>query len=348
MLWSLLCVQENVPSTPHSEQCCRRYSGKVMSIFKGRRGRPPKPLWVRVPRLSLALCSEMEVDNHSQARDRHPDNCKLRSRPPLKKRRVDMLDVGTPSNSYPSCCLGTSISSRFKDTCDGLTDSAKVSGVSGFPLCTEEDEKRLPTVGGVRETAIFDMSCQGSSRDEEVKSPCLQDGHNRIAVPAFTPSTAQGECKDVCLSSSAQNVTLQSVITDAVSVIQGQQKNATPTDTLSVSIPKQTLGALWHSLNANPPSVVAGEEREKNLPDTIGNHQISAKSSFVANGSPKGTSSSSLVVSLPVASTTSSSYCHKSIDNQGSINSNFHQLNSFLVESPAEVRHRTQCITLAQ
>lgn len=370
-----------------------------MSVFKGRRGRPPKPLWVRVPRLTLTIGTDVEVDSCSptemklerdsevsesssvdqkalfmcnptvqhnthgtsvttsatlkslpcaSSEDLHSENRKLRNRPPLKRRRVDKLDVNTPSNHH-SYILHTSVSSSFKDTCDGFGDSAGVSGASELPSCaplfagkehcSEKEEERLPTTGEVMEIALSKARLSATSRLEEDKTPLIQSGLIEIAHPALTTSTAERECKAVCLCSSSQNGTLQSVITNSSSVIQDQQHYGISTDSMSVSIPKEMLGALWLTLNTNPPTVVT---EDKIVPEATRDHEISSMNSLVADGAPERNSSSSLVVSLPVVSIHSPSCGHTAKENQGLSTSSFSVVDSLHMVSLAEVRH-THC-----
>ena len=376
LLWSLLSLQEEVPSSHcHSKQCYRRYSGKVMSVFKGRRGRPPKPLWVRVPRVFLTLTQDMEVDSYSQTKllesnsvvpesslvgqkalymckpspvttspslkpvacvssgDCHPENHKLRNRPPLKKRRVDMLDVDTPS-TYHSYCFTNSVYSSFEDVCVGFGDTAQLSAVSVYsssvPLCAEKEHcSEKQDKCGAMETAITNANKIG-----EVRSSCVHSGLTETLL-ACTASTAQRECKDVCLSSGAHAVSLQSVVPHAVSAVQDQHQDDIPTDSLSVSISKETLGTLWHSLNTKAPTVTV---EDKNVPDTTMYHESRSMSSFVADGTLAKNSSSSLVVSVPVTPIHSPSNCHFAKEDQNSVCS----------VSLAEVRHSALTILFAQ
>ena len=374
LLWSLLSQQEEVPSSHcHSKQCCRSYSGKVMSVFKGRRGRPPKPLWVRVPRAFLTLTQDMEMDSYSRTKllesntmvpesslvgqkalymckpspvttspspkpvacvssgDCHPENHELRNRPPLKKRRVDMLDVDT-SSTHHSYCFGNSVYSSFKDICVGFGDTAQFSAVSVYPssvpLCAEKEHcSEKQDKCGAMETTITNANRIGKAR-----SSCVQSGLTETSL-ACTASTAQRECKDVYLSSSTHAVSLQSVVPHAVSAVQDQHQDAIPTDSLSVSISKETLGTLWHSLNTKAPTVVV---ENKNVLDTTMDHESHSTSSFIADGTLE--KNSSLVVSVPVTPIHSPSNCHSAKEGQ----------NSVCGVSLAEVRHFAVTILFAQ
>lgn len=266
--------------------------------------------------------------------DLHPGNRKLRSRPPSKKRRVDELE-DTPSNHH-SYSSGSSISSSFGYACDGFGDSARNSPVSEPPShvplltgkehCSEKEEEGLPTVSGVMETAMTVARSSTWGRIEE-------DTH----------STAEKEFTEPCLSSSTQNSALQPTVTCSVPAEQDPQLSSfdtipTESDCLAVSIPKETLGALWVALNANP--VVEDMDVQENEVTMI--HPISTANCLVLDGALERSSSSPLVISLPVHSSHSPPCCHTANESHGSDISSFTSLDSTVVPL-AEVRHLHSC-----